>query len=75
MKADWVVMGPSPVDGSCLRCGATFKMFKPVEVDVWLAAARAFSKTHRRCRPKSVPPLAKSSTSTETSSLNTKGGF
>lgn len=34
---------------TCLHCGATYTPRFPVAVDIWLAMADQFCKSHRRC--------------------------
>ena len=58
-RGDWIVMGDSRKleDGKCLRCGGTFYMTKPVNLEVWCAAAAAFCRVHRRClKPRAPAP-------------------
>ena len=47
---DWVVVKQGDLSFHCLRCGAKDALELPCSIDVWLAAARAFQKSHRRCR-------------------------
>ena len=51
-KADWVVVGGAPGEyGHCTRCGEALRMLKPVRIEVWAAAAKAFAKVHSECPP------------------------
>jgi hypothetical protein len=34
----------------CLRCGRKQRFSLPIEASVWVAAATAFQKSHKRCR-------------------------
>ena len=58
--APWVVVydgtrtETKPYEHHCLRCGARYAMTLPVEVSVFVAAARAFLAAHRRCRARAA---------------------
>lgn len=36
----------------CKHCGEKQRFALPIILDVWLAAAKAFEKLHRRCKKK-----------------------
>lgn len=51
-NTDHVVMdGPTMV---CQRCGDRYTMNLPCPISVWSAAAGAYIKIHRHCRPVST---------------------
>lgn len=51
-EIDWVVMGGKPGESAhCKRCGAGLSLGLPIELDVFLAASKAFVKAHSRCVP------------------------
>ena len=51
--ADWIVILQEGLTFECRRCGARDAMELPASIPVWVAAARAFAKIHRRCSPRS----------------------
>ena len=48
--ADWIVVRQEGLTFECKRCGARDALQLPASIPVWLAAARAFEKVHRRCK-------------------------
>ena len=60
--SDWIVTKQEPAVAvvaqsiECRRCGARDAMELPASITVWVAAARAFEKLHRRCKPKPDQP-------------------
>jgi hypothetical protein len=49
-----------------LRCGGKQRFVVPIAVDIWIAAAGAFQKIHKRCEARSTdkhPPGADQSLS------------
>lgn len=50
---DWVVCRQEGLSFECVRCGATDAVALPAPVRVWAAAAKAFSKLHSECEPRS----------------------
>jgi hypothetical protein len=53
-SGEHVVVESRTLRGICQHCGRTFQCKLPCELDVWLAAAEAFGRSHRDC-----PPLSK----------------
>lgn len=49
-KTDWIVVHQDGLVIECQRCGATDSAKLPIEIERWLAIARAFVKRHRACR-------------------------
>ena len=49
---DWIVAKQGDLSFECRRCGARDAVELPASVTVWVAAARAFEKLHRSCKPK-----------------------
>ena len=50
-KGDWVKIGGSPGEvAHCTRCGEGLRMSLPIRVEVFTAAANAFTKCHIGCR-------------------------
>lgn len=52
---DWVVChdgtgGDDAYSVKCLRCGDKQRFASPINVDVYIAAVKAFSKLHSRCK-------------------------
>jgi hypothetical protein len=59
-KGDWVVTpGPAGEEAYCERCKQSLDLPKPILVEVWLAAMRAFVNVHKRCcAPKGRAPTS-----------------
>lgn len=49
---DWIVTRQEDLSFECRRCGARDALQLPASIAVWVAAARAFEKLHRACKPK-----------------------
>ena len=57
----WIVMNDATAGDlayamKCLRCGNVQKVVTPISVDVYVAAARAYARTHSRCRKRNEKP-------------------
>lgn len=48
-RTEHIIMGPFPHDATCLRCGKTLDIGKPVALTVFCAALAEFGKVHARC--------------------------
>lgn len=52
----WVVAHDSaaakPMSIHCLRCGAAQEFSMPIAIAVWCAAATAFNRIHKKCKPR-----------------------
>lgn len=54
---DWVIchdgtQGELAYALECLRCGSVQKVATPINIDCYIAMARAYGKQHSRCRPR-----------------------
>lgn len=59
MPQDWIICydathGDDAYAVECKRCGTKQRFAIPVNLDMWLAAAKVFQKQHRKC--KAMPP-------------------
>ena len=51
-RTDWIVVGGSPGESSyCTRCGEGLRLYLPVRIEIFVAAAKAFVKIHSKCSP------------------------
>lgn len=48
-NTDHIVVGPTPATGKCLHCGQELHLGLPMNINVWVAATKAFVKAHREC--------------------------
>ena len=56
-EISWVVTGPDPHLGHCLRCGGTIAMPPlPIELSQFSHYLRHSSEVHRYCEDKQVAP-------------------
>ena len=49
-KTPWIITYEKDLGWKCLRCGHATALQLPVQISVWLAAAKAFAAAHRHCR-------------------------
>ena len=57
----WIVThdgsgGDDAYAAACKRCGAVQRFAMPMALPVYIAAAKAFLKMHRNCKPRPDPP-------------------
>lgn len=55
IKEDWIILHDG-TDGrglryECTRCGRVYAPALPLEVEVFVALSKAFTRHHKRCRP------------------------
>ena len=50
-NTDHVIAGPGPEQARCNHCGMVLRFVLPMDVDVFVAAGKAFVKTHANCPP------------------------
>jgi hypothetical protein len=51
-KASWVkAAGAVGEDCYCERCGEGLSLPRPIRVEIWVAATKAFAECHSRCEP------------------------
>jgi hypothetical protein len=70
-ECDWIIAHDSTKGADaymveCLRCGGKQRFVLPIAMEIWIAAAKAFQKAHKRCDMKSTdkhPPGADQSLS------------
>ncbi len=53
---DHIVTYEKDLGFRCLNCGMKQTMSLPVDLDVYLAAGKAFIEVHKRCKKKELTP-------------------
>jgi hypothetical protein len=63
MARNWIIAhdsthGDDAYAMECLRCKTKQRFSCPLDIDIWLAAARVFQRQHAQCREPAADPAA-----------------